>query len=198
MQNQIFRKVSVERLSSPEQLDQLMTITSPRGWISLLGVFCLLAVLVLWGIFGTITTKIEANGIMARGSRVSAKGLQAVLYLPFNQGKQVSPGMKVQIASDKANSEQGFVWGRVTSVSPYPVSDEEMYRSLGNKGLIKLFGGQGTTAEIRVKLITATKNHYQSLSEGGAKAHLQTGELCTAIIITKQQKPIELFLPLHR
>jgi HlyD family secretion protein len=29
----IFRKVSLERLSSPEQLDQLMQVTDPRGWL---------------------------------------------------------------------------------------------------------------------------------------------------------------------
>ena len=35
MQNKLFRKVALERLSSPEQLDQMMTVTSLRGWIAL-------------------------------------------------------------------------------------------------------------------------------------------------------------------
>ena len=39
----IFRKVALERLSSPEQLDQLMQVTSPKGWLALAGLGALLA-----------------------------------------------------------------------------------------------------------------------------------------------------------
>ena len=31
----IFRKVALERLSSPEQLDQLLQVTDPKGWMAL-------------------------------------------------------------------------------------------------------------------------------------------------------------------
>ncbi|MEY4095680.1 MAG: hypothetical protein RLZZ53_2879, partial [Acidobacteriota bacterium] len=34
----IFRKVALDRLASPEQLDLLMEVTSPRSWIALVAV----------------------------------------------------------------------------------------------------------------------------------------------------------------
>src|SRR5262249_6294354 len=46
-----FRKTALDRLSSSEQLDRLLQVTSPRGWIALVGLGLLLAASLLWGIF---------------------------------------------------------------------------------------------------------------------------------------------------
>lgn len=70
MAKPIFRKVSLERLSSPEQLDQLMTVTSPRGWLALLALGTLVTVAVIWGVYGAIPTKVQGNGILLRSGGV--------------------------------------------------------------------------------------------------------------------------------
>lgn len=62
MNNQVFRKVTLERLSSPEQLDNLVRVTSPRGWLMLIGAGLILAAALYWGIFGTMITKAEGQG----------------------------------------------------------------------------------------------------------------------------------------
>ncbi len=49
----VFRKVSLERLSSPEQLDQLLRVTSPKSWISFIGVASIIVIAILWGILVT-------------------------------------------------------------------------------------------------------------------------------------------------
>ncbi|MEM6795418.1 MAG: NHLP bacteriocin system secretion protein [Acidobacteriota bacterium] len=69
---EIFRKVSLERLSSPEQLDQLMEVTSPKGWIALLSILGLLAIALFWGFWGNIPTSAGGQGIILRGGGVSA------------------------------------------------------------------------------------------------------------------------------
>ncbi len=66
MQKSIFRKVALERLSSPEQLDQLMKVTHRRGWLALGAVIVLLATAVVWGVFGTVSTKVTGQGILLR------------------------------------------------------------------------------------------------------------------------------------
>ena len=38
MAGELFRKSAVEKLSSPEQLDVMMQVTSPKGWVALTGV----------------------------------------------------------------------------------------------------------------------------------------------------------------
>jgi HlyD family secretion protein len=64
MAKQIFRKVALERASSPEQLDQLITITTPLGWLSLLAIGILLVVTIIWGIYGSIPTQVQGQGIL--------------------------------------------------------------------------------------------------------------------------------------
>lgn len=69
--SKIFRKVALERLSSPEQLDQLMQITQPRSWLALAAWSALLAVALGWGIFGSIPTESVGTGILIRRGGVS-------------------------------------------------------------------------------------------------------------------------------
>jgi len=62
----IFRKVSLERLSSPEQLDQLFSVTTPRAWFALIAIGCILATSFIWGIFGSVPTKVNGQGIIMK------------------------------------------------------------------------------------------------------------------------------------
>ncbi|KJS11501.1 MAG: membrane protein [Desulfotomaculum sp. BICA1-6] len=66
MSGGIFRKVSLERLSSPEQLDQLFSVTTPRAWFALIAIGCILATSLLWGIFGSVSTKVNGQGIIIK------------------------------------------------------------------------------------------------------------------------------------
>ncbi len=96
----LFRKVAQERLSSPEQLDQLMRITSPVGWVALLALGVLLACSVLWGIWGSIRTKVEGAGIlMSRGGlfAVTTQGSGSVRAVRFNEGDVVQAGQVVAV-----------------------------------------------------------------------------------------------------
>ncbi len=67
----IFRKVSLERLSSPEQLDQMVQVTDPRGWIALAGLGALLLAAIGWGIWGSIPTEAQGDGILLRQGGIS-------------------------------------------------------------------------------------------------------------------------------
>ncbi len=70
MRNAVFRRASLERLASPEQLDALMRVTTPSGWIVHVTLLAVLAAVVLWGIFGSITITIEGQGIIVTSGGV--------------------------------------------------------------------------------------------------------------------------------
>lgn len=70
--SEIFRKVSLERLSSPEQLDQLIQVTRPRGWLALAAIWCLILVTIAWGVLGSVPTSANGTGILIRQGGVSA------------------------------------------------------------------------------------------------------------------------------
>ncbi|MCB0197572.1 MAG: NHLP bacteriocin system secretion protein [Anaerolineae bacterium] len=67
----IFRQAALERLSSPEELDQLMQVTTPKGWLALFGLAGLLAVALIWGIFGNVPTKIMGQGVLLNAGGVT-------------------------------------------------------------------------------------------------------------------------------
>jgi HlyD family secretion protein len=69
--DRIFRQVALERLSSPEQLDRLITVASPLGWTALLAIVVVLSAIVVWGIFGRVATRVEGSGILvSRGGQL--------------------------------------------------------------------------------------------------------------------------------
>jgi HlyD family secretion protein len=69
-EHSVFRQKALDRLASPEQLDQLMKVTSPRSWLALscLGSFVLLAL--SWSIWGRLPITIAGQGIIIRPGQV--------------------------------------------------------------------------------------------------------------------------------
>lgn len=57
----IFRQKSLDRVSSPEQLNDYIRVTKPSVWLVLLALIVLLAGLLIWSIFGTVEVK-NADG----------------------------------------------------------------------------------------------------------------------------------------
>ena len=57
----IFRQKSMERVSSPEELNDYIRVTTPSVWIVLAALVLLLVGLLSWSIFGRVTVQTE-NG----------------------------------------------------------------------------------------------------------------------------------------
>lgn len=70
MQSSVFRKSSLDQLSSPEQLDQLMRVTSPKGWIVLFGMVALIGAAIMWGILGSVSVTVQGAGILMKSGGI--------------------------------------------------------------------------------------------------------------------------------
>src|SRR5262245_11301691 len=110
MTKQIFRQAALARLSSPEQLDSLLEVTSPRGCLALIALLCIGAAALLWSIFGTISTTVDGSGLLLRpGGVLSVVAPRAgvitnVLAFP---GQDIHRGNTVvRIAVSDANEDQ--------------------------------------------------------------------------------------------
>jgi HlyD family secretion protein len=68
--NSVFRKVSLDRLASPEQLDQLLPVTDGRGWVVLAAIGTVLAAAVVWGVLGRIPQNVSGTGILVKSGGV--------------------------------------------------------------------------------------------------------------------------------
>ncbi|MBD2182214.1 NHLP bacteriocin system secretion protein [Aerosakkonema funiforme] len=66
----IFRQESLERLSSPERLDQLMQVLAPKDWLALTVFGGLTAIGLVWSILGRIPIAIEGRAIFLQPRQV--------------------------------------------------------------------------------------------------------------------------------
>ena len=99
---QIFRKQALAKLSSPEQLDQLITVTDQKGWISLLAITIIIIGALLWSITGEIPVTVDGNGIiLRRGGRhkIISIGSGLVTDLKIDLDDKVKEGDVLAIIS---------------------------------------------------------------------------------------------------
>lgn len=85
----LFRKAALEKLSSPERLDVLMRVTSPKGWLALGALGLLIIGVVVWSVIGEIAIKVEGRGILMRGGavyEVNSMGSGTLLSLDVGPG----------------------------------------------------------------------------------------------------------------
>ena len=102
MENQVFRQKSVERISSPEQLQDYMRVTTPGVWMVLAAVILLLAGLILSSALVNVEFKITEQGT------VTEDGSMLDIMLPLSQKSLVAPGMLVRVADREAKIDMVF------------------------------------------------------------------------------------------
>ncbi|MCY3732691.1 MAG: NHLP bacteriocin system secretion protein [Chloroflexi bacterium] len=97
-ENRVFRKVSLDRLASPEQLDHLLHVIRPRGWISLVALAILIGSAVVWGFEGYIPSKVAGQGILLRTGgvfEIAARAGGRITDVAVNVGDVVREGQVV-------------------------------------------------------------------------------------------------------
>lgn len=63
----LFRKKTVDKISSPEQLTEYLKVTSPRMWIILAAVIMVLFAVIVWGFIGRMETVKDVRVIVTAG-----------------------------------------------------------------------------------------------------------------------------------
>lgn len=278
MDKSIFRKVSLERLSSPDKIDQLLYITNPYAWISLFGIILILVFVIIWSIFGEIPIKIEGNGMLMKSGGVlniqnisagmieeinispgdyvkegeiiakikrihdesapissvispysgtiievmvnrggfigqgdvvasvepsdestSSEDIQAIIYIPISEGKNIKVGMSAYISPSTVKKEEyGFLMGKVSSVSSYPATFQGMMKILGNESMVKSLSSSGPVIALKVKLINSDSNPsgFEWSSKKGPDTKILGGTLCFGYVIVEKRRPISFIAPI--
>lgn len=93
----IFRQKSVDRVSSPEQLDNYLKVTTPSVWLILIGIIVLLIGTIVWAALGKLNTYVNTGCIV--------ESQTAYCYVTEEDGKKVDEGMTVEIPSEDVQFE---------------------------------------------------------------------------------------------
>ena len=118
-----------------------------------------------------------------------------VFYVPVEMGKRVEVGMTIQLAPNGLDvSKTGSLIGVVRSVSQYPVTSENVIKTLGNATLAQWFiQNKGALIEIQFDLVKDEKSSsgYLWTSQVGEHKPITAGSFCTGFVIIKREAPIE-------
>ncbi|MBD2071846.1 hypothetical protein H6F93_30730 [Leptolyngbya sp. FACHB-671] len=186
----IFRKESLERLSSPEQLDQLMQVVSPKSWLPLASLASLMALALVWGFFGRIPITAVGKGILVHPTQ-SSNELVGLTYFGSDEAKQIQPGMEIMLVPDTIGSEQtdGLV-ARIKSVSEPSVTTLDAARQSG-------ITDQENLVEVVAELEPdpSTASGYRWSSARGTRLTLAPGMSAIARITLAEKAPITFVFP---
>ena len=69
-ENKLFRKESLDRISSPEQLNDYLKVADAPAWIVLIAVIVLVAGLAIWSALGTVVTTLDTEATVQDGVAV--------------------------------------------------------------------------------------------------------------------------------
>ena len=108
MENKLFRKKSLEKISSPEELHDYMQVTSPRLWMLLSAIAALLVGFIVYAstvtMENTMKIQVDVQFVDFTEEFQEQSGLQNYTLvsakLPASQMNQVDVGMTVRIGKE--------------------------------------------------------------------------------------------------
>ena len=115
----IFNKQATERLRSPDDLDRYVRVTTPSVWVVLAACVALLAGLLSWGVFGTVSTSVSGTGVVEGG--------QALCFLPADEVARLHVGDAAYVGGEQL---------KVADVSDVPLSRQEASEYLSSDYLV--------------------------------------------------------------
>lgn len=98
MNNEIFRKKSLDRVKSPENLDDYIHVSNPGVWLLLISVVVLLTGVCVWGVLGHVDSTVSGAVRVENGT--------AVCYIDEKDIASVQTGMTVRFADCEAVLEK--------------------------------------------------------------------------------------------
>jgi hypothetical protein len=139
----LFRERALESVSSPEQLDRLVRITSPRTWLALGALLAVIAGALTWATTATVPTTLAGTGfLLPEGGlrQVVAPVAGTLSDLRLATGAHVVRGEEVGITGDsrgRSTSVRAPETGVVTEVDALP----DAYATAGQRlGLVEPVG----------------------------------------------------------
>ncbi|MDR1466856.1 MAG: hypothetical protein LBI55_00300 [Oscillospiraceae bacterium] len=193
MSQEIFRKSSLDRVSSPEKLNDYIKVSNPAIWLVILALFVLLIVGAIWASVGTLPTKVRTlGGVFIGNESSSSPEYVRCFVLESNligdnddtntSGEEksiVKIGQTAEILPVGKNSKSDeYIKGKVKDINGVPLSldDENTQMSPELQKKLKQISGGRELFEVDIEVDKSSKNNNP------------TGSYCGVNILTKDEK----------
>ena len=176
---ELYRKSALERISSPDQLDTMLKISSPISWLALVGAALIVVVTIIWAFIGRIPMTVTATGIVTSPDGTNAvysntAGTVTNVFVARGDKVYVNDVLMevekdrketVQICSDQV----GFVGEIVTPEGSIITPNSEVLRLSPNTGSQQVVVCYVVTTD--AQKIKRGDNAYISLSSSDSKSY---------------------------
>ena len=189
MENKIFRKSALDRISSPEQLNEYLKVAGSGVWCIMAGLAVTFAAFIVWGLLGSIPETTDISGT----ALIRGDGPMAVYsFLPIDETHVLSEGMSVRVSPTFAPREQyGYIYGKIQSISHSPVTAETLRNRFGDDAQL-LSLPPGNLIEVVIAPETTADGSLRWSSSRGADVDVIAGSTCLMTVITEERGPIDL------
>lgn len=174
--NSPFRTKSIERLSSPEKLDQLMEVISPKGWWWTGSLAFVTVAIVIWSIFGRIPITVMGQGVLVYLEKVT-------------QIEGIASG---RIKSLKVKLDQTIKTGDLIAIVEQPELEQQLREKQAELRLLNSqFNRENTlqnqdNSEQKLNLEQQRSNYQKQIREAEQFGRLLKDKNLAAILSQKQ------------
>lgn len=171
-----FHDMVAEAKEEREQLDRLLTISTPRERLLVAAIAVFLLILSAWLLFGNTARSVAFNGVLVEQGETlpgDSRHVQALAWIQSGTARSIEAGMPVLVELDTKDAETSTLDGAVKAISAIPFSEE-----------MSVFPPAESVSLYRVDI---------ALEEGLDADRLSSRE-CRLIIALGRQAPVELFL----
>lgn len=86
----IYRKAALDKISSPDQLDQVTRISNPLSWLALGSITCLIVIITIWSFTGRMPESVNCTGVLTQPIGTNAlysswEGTVKEIYVAIDQ-----------------------------------------------------------------------------------------------------------------
>ncbi len=188
-ENNLFRKSSLERVSSPEQLNEYIKITNPSLIVILLGIISIVVAGAIWVFAGGIPETVKIKGVVIT-EPASTSTLHC--FVPIGTSKRIMPGMDAEVSPDYADrSQYGFIRGKVISVSDEMVTEDYLLKNFSNPQLVTSTVAR-SMQESGSNVVEVKISMGEWSNEKGKSVEVTEGANCMALAVVNEIKPYDL------
>ncbi len=167
----IFRQESLDRVASPEKLNDYIKVSNPSIWLVMLALFALVVGVCVWGATGTLPKTMTVKGVITDERTVTC-------YIGTSNISSDIIGCKSKIVPPQ--EIQTDISGTVTEISQNPYSAEEIASLLGSDWMIN-----NLVQDNYVYIVTIKLDEDSSIPDN---------TLADVTLITSEVKPIDFIL----
>ena len=118
-----FHNTVAEAKEEREQLDRLLTISTPRERLLVAVIALALVILAAWLLFGSVSRSLAVDGVLVESGAEGNASVQALVWVRSDIAPQIEAGAPVLIELAPGDGDAQTLDGEVAAIAAVPLAD---------------------------------------------------------------------------